>query len=155
MQQGNLNLSWNTNNQFYGYVADNNIYTYTGELIGVNLAKYQEVEAGLQKCRDKLVELGVIVPEKTPEEIMKEQAELLKKQSEVCSSLMAQMQEINAKFAELKGENNELRANKINTQPIADTKQAETIISGRNRSKNSKSGAELHETRGTERTENE
>ncbi len=155
MQQGNLNLSWNTNNQFYGYVLDNNIYTYTGELIGVNLAKYQEVEAGLQKCRDKLVELGVIVPEKTPEEIIKEQSELLKKQSEVCNSLMAQMQEMNIKLAELKGGNNEFRTNQINTQPVANTEQTETVVSGGYNSKNSESGAELHKTRSSKCSKNQ
>lgn len=144
MQQGNLNLSWNTNNQFYGYVADNNIYTYTGDLIGVNLAKYQEVEAGLQKCRDKLVELGVIVPEKTPEEIIKEQSALLQQQTEVCNNLMAQMQEMTAKFAELKGGNDERRTDKIDIKPVTDTKQTEIVSSCGHSSENSKSGSELH-----------
>ena len=95
MTQGNItSINWNGNNFFSGYVAENNIYTYNGELIGVNLAKYQETERGLQKCRDKLVELGVIVPEKKPEEIIKEQSELLQKQTEMCNTLIAKLEQL-------------------------------------------------------------
>lgn len=94
MTQGNItSINWN-GNFFSGYVADNNIYTYNGELVGVNLAKYQETERGLQKCRDKLVELGVIVPEKKPEEIIKEQSELLQKQTEMCNTLIAKLEQL-------------------------------------------------------------
>ena len=35
------------NLRFTGYVYDNNIYNYTGEQIGVNMARYQEVEQAL------------------------------------------------------------------------------------------------------------
>ena len=50
MQQGNYtNITWNGNNSFVGHVYDNNIYTMTGEQVGVNLAKYQDVEKALLK----------------------------------------------------------------------------------------------------------
>ena len=140
-------FNFSTNNTFMGYVKDNNIYTYSGELIGVNLAKYKEVEDGLKKCRDKLVEIGVIVPEKKPEEIIKEQSALLQKQTELCNSLMAKMQEMTEKMG---GLNNGLGENKINNTIVADTsaEQATGITSVQSSGANSQPASELHNGRG-------
>lgn len=116
MQQGNLNLSWNTNNQFYGYVADNNIYTYTGELIGVNLAKYKEVEQALMKCKNRLIELGEIKIPKTPEEIIQEQNEMLEKQSNIVNEMMSKYAELQQQMEVLKnGCESTQRPNKLST----------------------------------------
>ena len=80
MTQANYtNISFNSSNFFSGYVADNNIYTINGELIGVNLAKYQEVEQGLLKCKNRLIELGEIKVPKTQEEIIAEQTSIIER----------------------------------------------------------------------------
>ena len=140
-------FNFSTNNTFMGYVKDNDIYTYTGELIGVNLAKYQEVEKALKKCRDKLVELGVIVPAKKPEEIIKEQGELLKKQTELCNSLMVKMQEMTEKIGVL---NNGFEQNKIDNTITSDTAREQTTsFAGVQPSgSNSQPASELHNGRG-------
>lgn len=89
MQQGNYtNITWNGTNNFAGYVFENNIYTITGEQIGVNLAKYQEVEQALLKCKNRLIELGEIKVPKTPEQIIQEQSEMLEKQSQAITQLL-------------------------------------------------------------------
>ena len=139
-------FNFSTNNTFMGYVKDNDIYTYTGELIGVNLAKYQEIEKALKKCRDKLVELGVIVPEKKPEEIIKEQGELLQKQTELCNSLMAKVQEMTEKMGEL---NNGFEQNKINNTAITNpaTEQTTCITGVQSSGTDSQSASELHNGR--------
>lgn len=93
MTQANYtNISFNSSNFFSGYVAENNIYTINGELIGVNLAKYQEVENGLIKCKNRLIELGEIKVPKTQEEIIKEQSEMLEKQQVILNEIMAKME---------------------------------------------------------------
>lgn len=92
MQQGNYtNITWSGNNFFSGYVSENNIYTYTGELIGVNLAKYQELEQALLKCKNRLIELGEIKVPKTPEEIIAEQSAMLDQQSQAIKKLLEEV----------------------------------------------------------------
>jgi len=151
MQQGNLNLNWNTSNMFTAYATDGDIFLISGEHIGVSLIKYQEMEKAFQKCRNKLVELGVIVPEKKPEEIIKEQAELLQKQTDMCNSMMAQMQEMAKK---LEGVANGCTADKINCTTITDTTTSETesIASYKPSSTDDKSGGELHKGRRSKNT---
>ena len=45
--------------------------------IGVTLKKYNELYELLKQYRDKLIELGVIEKEKTPEEVQKENQDML------------------------------------------------------------------------------
>jgi hypothetical protein len=106
MTQANYtNISFNSSNFFSGYVADNNIYTINGELIGVNLAKYQEVEQGLLKCKNRLIELGEIKVPKTQEEIIAEQTKLIETQQALLNEIMSKM----------KGQEDEQRAtNELN-----------------------------------------
>ena len=95
MQQGTItNINWSNANSFFsGYVSDNNIYTYTGELIGINLKKYEEIKQALEKCKNRLIELGEIKIPKTPEEMMKEQSELIEKQTAIINKLMEKINE--------------------------------------------------------------
>lgn len=148
MAQANFtSVNWNSNNFFSGYVADNKIYTYAGELIGVNLAKYQEVDNALKKCRDKLVELGVIVPEKKPEEIIKEQSELLQKQTDLCNSLMAKMQEMTDKIGGL-GNGFECTQNSNTVLTTTTTNETEINTSVQSNGANSQPASELYNGRG-------
>ena len=102
MQQGNMtiNTSWNNNLNFFGYVNNDDIYTSNGELIGVNLKKYKEVEQGLITCKNKLIELGAIEVEKTPEEIIKEQSAMLKQQGEALTQIMTSFQQLQERLNE-------------------------------------------------------
>ena len=94
MNQGSLtSINWSMPSSFTGYVYNNEIFTYTGEKIGVNLAKYLEIENALKKCKDKLVELGEIKLPKTPEQIIQEQQELLEKQSAAINQLLEKINE--------------------------------------------------------------
>lgn len=89
MQQGNYtNITWNGTSNFAGYVYEDNIYTITGEQIGVNLAKYQEVEQALLKCKNRLIELGEIKVPKTQEQIIQEQSDMLEKQTQAITVLL-------------------------------------------------------------------
>lgn len=112
MQQGNINLTWNANTSFYGYVSDNNIYTNLGEQIGVNLAKYQEVEQALIKCKNRLIELGEIKVPKTPDEIIKEQSEMIEKQNQAINQMLARIEELSHEYRTTKG-NNELSTREL------------------------------------------
>lgn len=89
MQQGNYtNITWNGTNFFTGYVQDGNIFTSMGEQVGVNLAKYQEIEQALTKCKNRLIELGEIKIPKTPEQIIEEQQSLIEKQTQAINQLL-------------------------------------------------------------------
>lgn len=100
-----INTSWNSNLTFLGYVNNNDIYTSNGELIGVNLAKYQEVEQALLTCKNRLIELGEIKVPKTQEEIIAEQTKLIETQQALLNEIMAKM----------KGQEDEQRAvNELN-----------------------------------------
>lgn len=92
MQQGNItSINWNNTNQFFAYINEGNIYQYDGQLVGVHINKYKEVEDALKKCKDKLIELGIIKMPKTPEEIIKEQTEMIEKQQALLNEIMLKM----------------------------------------------------------------
>lgn len=94
MNQGSLtSINWSMPSTFTGYVYENDIYTYDGQRIGVNLAKYQEIEQALTKCKNRLVELGEIKLPKTQEQIIQEQSEMIEKQSAVLNQLMEKINE--------------------------------------------------------------
>lgn len=111
MQQGNMtiNTTWSNNLNFFGFVNNDDIYTSNGELIGVNLKKYQTIEQALITCKNKLIELGVIEIEKTPEEIIKEQSEMIKQQSQAMNELLITCKELKSQIDEVK---NEYQSNK-------------------------------------------
>ena len=88
MQQGNLNVNWNTNSSFLVYIQNDDIFSYDGQKIGVVNKKYNDVEQGLIKCKEKLIELGVIKVPKTQEEIIKEQSEMIEKQQALLNDLI-------------------------------------------------------------------
>lgn len=131
---------------FTAYATEGNIFLISGEHIGVSIAKYQEMEKAFQKCRNKLVELGVIVPEKKPEEIIKEQAELLKKQTDICNNMMEQMQ---AMAKKLEGVTNGYQSNQVNSAVITNTEPSETesFTVDRQSSTDSKSDGVTHKGR--------
>ena len=111
MQQGNMtiNTTWSINLNFFGFVNNDDIYTSNGELIGVNLKKYQTIEQALITCKNKLIELGAIEVEKTPEEIIKEQSEMIKQQSQAMNELLITCKELKSQIDEVK---NEYQSNK-------------------------------------------
>ena len=91
MQQGNLNVNWNTNSSFLVYIQNDDIFSYDGQKIGVVNKKYNDVEQGLIKCKEKLIELGVIKVPKTQEEIIKEQSEMIEKQQALLNDLITKI----------------------------------------------------------------
>ena len=91
MQQGNLNVNWNTNSSFLVYIQNDDIFSYDGQKIGVVNKKYNDVEQGLIKCKEKLIELGVIKVPKTQEEIIKEQSEMIEKQHALLNDLITKI----------------------------------------------------------------
>ena len=91
MQQGNLNVNWNTNSSFLVYIQNDDIFSYDGQKIGVVNKKYNDIEQGLIKCKEKLIELGVIKVPKTQEEIIKEQSEMIEKQQALLDDLITKI----------------------------------------------------------------
>lgn len=73
----------------------------SGEQIGVTVQKYKEIEDGLIKCKNRLIELGEIKVPKTPDEIIKEQNEMLQKQNEALNQVLLKCSELQEKLKEV------------------------------------------------------
>lgn len=66
------------------------------QVVGRTLAAYAELEATTQQYYDKLVELGVIVPPKSPEVLMGEMQAAMADMSEIIKGLTAQVKELSS-----------------------------------------------------------
>ena len=64
------------------------------QLIGKTLPAYSELETTTQEYYDKLVELGVITPPKTQEELMGEMQSAMSDMAEIIKGLSAQVKEL-------------------------------------------------------------
>lgn len=64
------------------------------QLIGKTLPAYSELEATTQEYYDKLVELGVITPPKTQEQLMGEMKSAMSDMAEIIKGLSAQVKEL-------------------------------------------------------------
>jgi hypothetical protein len=63
-------------------------------LIGKTTAAYNDLQATTQQYYDKLVELGVIVPQKAPEVMMAEMQGTMLEMSKIISGLSAELKEL-------------------------------------------------------------
>ena len=93
--------------QFSGFSASNMMYcTVDGEdivqmdyagnrrVIGKSQAAYDALETTTKQYYDKLVELGVITPEKTPEQMMSEMQGTMMEMSRIIQSLSNEVKEL-------------------------------------------------------------
>ena len=64
------------------------------QLIGKTAAAYTELEGTTQQYYDKLVELGVITPPKTQEQLMSEMQSAMSDMAEIIKGLSAQVREL-------------------------------------------------------------
>ena len=64
------------------------------QLIGKTLPAYSELETTTQEYYDKLVELGVITPPKTQEQLMGEMQSAMSDMAEIIKGLSAQVKEL-------------------------------------------------------------
>lgn len=90
------------NNYFGGYIDRDNIYSadFYGnkQVIGVTMKKHQETLDLLNTYYNKLIDLGIIEKEKTPEDIAKEQQQMMQ-------SMIAQMKSMQEKLDNLQNQN--------------------------------------------------
>lgn len=64
------------------------------QIIGKTAAAYTELEGTTQQYYDKLVELGIITPPKTQEELMSEMQSAMSDMAEIIKGLSAQVKEL-------------------------------------------------------------
>lgn len=104
MQQGNItSINWGAGNSIpvTVFIQNDNIFKLSGEQIGVTIQKYKEIEDGLIKCKNRLIELGEIKVPKTPDEIIKEQNEMLQRQNEALNQVLIKCNELQEKLKEV------------------------------------------------------
>lgn len=73
------------------YQAD---YMGNKKLVGKTQAAYEELEVTTKQYYEKLVELGVIVPPKSPEQMMSEMQGTMLEMSKIITSLSAEVKEL-------------------------------------------------------------
>lgn len=133
-------------NTFFGGSIDGDNIVSTDfygnkQIVGVTMKKYQDTLDLLNTYYNKLIELGVIEKEKTPEDIAKEQQQMMQ-------AMFTQMQMMQEKLDNLqkntdenimKGENNEYESNSefVNTEIQSESKSTEQPIIVNRKSKNS------------------
>lgn len=80
------------------YIEGENIirqdYTGARQIIGKVTAAYDELEQTTQEYYNKLVELGVIVPPKTPEDAMAEMQKAMDQMTGIIAALAAEVKEM-------------------------------------------------------------
>lgn len=69
-------------------------YMGNRRIIGKTQAAYEELEGTTTQYYEKLVELGVIVPEKTPEQMMSEMQGTMLEMSKIIASLSSEVKEL-------------------------------------------------------------
>ncbi|MBQ8691298.1 MAG: hypothetical protein IJ516_05695 [Phascolarctobacterium sp.] len=105
----------NINGQFIGYVDnEGTIYqfnTMTGARlpVGVTHSVYNELQGICDGYYDKLVELGVIKPQKTQEQIIEEQQAALAKQQEAMDEMLSIMKDLKKEVEVLRNGRSENR----------------------------------------------
>lgn len=77
------------------------------QVVGVTMKKYQDTLDLLNTYYNKLIELGIIEKEKTPEDIAKEQQQMMQ-------AMFVQMQVMQEKLDSLQSKNNEEDKNEMN-----------------------------------------
>lgn len=75
-------------------------YMGNRRLIGKTLSTYQELESTTKEYYDKLVELGVITPQKTTEEMMADMQNTMLDMSKIIATLKDEVKELKANGSE-------------------------------------------------------
>lgn len=124
MQQGNItSINWGAGNSIpvTVFIQNDNIFKLSGEQIGVTIQKYKEIEDGLIKCKNRLIELGEIKVPKTPDEIIKEQNEMLQRQNEALNQVLIKCNELQEKLKEVSYEQTNIAgSNKLSSAECAE-----------------------------------
>lgn len=71
-------------------------YMGNRKLVGKTQSAYSELETTTKQYYDKLVELGVIVPQKTPEQMMSEMQTAMLDMSKIIATLSEEVKELRA-----------------------------------------------------------
>lgn len=93
------------------------------QIVGVTTEAYKELEKISTEYYNKLVELGAIVPPKTPEQIQQETMQMM-------SEMMAQMQKMKAEMEELKNGKSSSDSANVTAEPAGQQQAAERVAAG-------------------------
>ena len=89
---------YSASNQMLCVIENDGIYQYdftgTKKLIGKTIQAYTELEQTTTEYYDKLVELGVIVPPKSPEDMIREMQQTMLSMSGIIQSLSEEVKEL-------------------------------------------------------------
>lgn len=98
MNESFVMQGYSTSNQLLCVIENDGIYQYdftgTKKLIGKTVQAYTELEQTTTEYYNKLVELGVIVPPKSPEDMIREMQQTMLSMSGIIQSLSEEVKEL-------------------------------------------------------------
>lgn len=108
----------NYNQSFVGFVQNGKIFNSYGSPIGYTNDEYQKAIDTAKGFQDKLIEAGILIKPKTPEEINQELQATLKQTQTMMSEMSATIMSLNDKVTKLESKNVQQTINPINGRTV-------------------------------------
>lgn len=93
----------NYNQSFVGFIQNGKINSYNGQQIGVTIDEYNKALDIAKGFQQKLIDAGILVKPKTPEEINQELQETLKQTQSMMVDMSKTIMSLNEKVTKLEG----------------------------------------------------
>lgn len=93
----------NYSQSFVGFIQNGKINNYNGQQIGVTIDEYNKALEIAKGFQQKLIDAGILVKPKTPEEINQELQETLKQTQSMMLDMSKTIMSLNEKVTKLEG----------------------------------------------------
>lgn len=132
MFENNTLNQYNSNNQsFIGFVQNGKIFNSYGQQLGYITDEYNKAIETAKGFQQKLIEAGILVKPKTPEEINQELQETLKQTQTMMTEMSNTIISLNEKVNKLEEKKDVQQAvNPVNGRTILTTRKDSTPKSG-------------------------
>lgn len=113
----------NYNQSFVGFIQNGKINNYNGQQIGVTIDEYNKAIETAKGFQQKLIEAGILIKPKTPEEINQELQETLKQTQSMMIDMSKTIMSLNEKVNKLE--------EKKDVEQTINTENSRTVLAKR------------------------
>lgn len=117
----------NYNQSFVGFIQNGKINSYNGQQIGVTIDEYNKALDIAKGFQQKLIDAGILVKPKTPEEINQELQETLKQTQSMMVDMSKTIMSLNEKVTKLEGKDVEQAINGSGCSEDAGPKRVKSV----------------------------
>lgn len=118
----------NYNQSFVGFIQNGKINNYNGQQIGVTIDEYNKALDIAKGFQQKLIDAGILVKPKTPEEINAEIQETLKQTQTMMLEMSNTIVSLNAKINKLEENKDVKQANSNDNGKSLSTTRKNTVV---------------------------